>query len=99
MAYTGEGFGQLAQFHLLPTWLRPRVVEEVPTGLFPAPGRLAQSSLDPGLQSVFLPLFGWVAERCVRLRWLQQGKLPIYLLYIFICCGLLMVWSILEGRG
>jgi hypothetical protein len=66
--------------------------------LFPAAGRLVQVCPDAVLDRVFQPFFQRFADRVVRLRWLQQGKLPIYLLYIFVTCALLIVWSVLEGR-
>jgi formate hydrogenlyase subunit 3/multisubunit Na+/H+ antiporter MnhD subunit len=99
MAYTGEAFSELTVNHLLPEGLRPEVTAEKPFGLFPVASRLSQRTLDPVLTKVFLPVVETIALRCQRLRWLQQGKSHIYLLYIFLCCTFLMVWVMLEGRS
>ncbi len=99
MSYTAVAFAELAQSRLLPAVLRPEIEQFSPQGLFPVPGRLQQTSRDPLLSRCFQPLFTYLGDRAVRLRWLQQGRLPIYLLYIFLTCVVLMVWSILAERG
>jgi NADH:ubiquinone oxidoreductase subunit 5 (subunit L)/multisubunit Na+/H+ antiporter MnhA subunit len=99
MAYTAGGYSELTLKHLVLAPLRPELSLSAPQGLFPAAGRLVQLCPDPVLDQVFQPFFQRFADRVVRLRWLQQGKLPIYLLYIFAACALLIAWSVLEGRG
>ncbi|MBW6511604.1 MAG: hydrogenase [Desulfuromonadaceae bacterium] len=97
MSYTAEAYGEMVQ-HLLPRVIQPEVEAAAPKGLFPGRASISQRSIDPALQKFFYPGFHWLAERCVHLRWLQQGKLPVYLLYIFFCCAVLLVWSVIEGR-
>ena len=99
MAYKAEGYSEFAHNHLLPPALRPEVSRKRPRTLFPVAVVFIQQSREIVLQRCYQPLFSYLAERCVRLRWLQQGKLHLYLLYIFICCTLLMLWSILDNRG
>jgi formate hydrogenlyase subunit 3/multisubunit Na+/H+ antiporter MnhD subunit len=99
MAYTGEAFSELAFRQILPGGLRPEVEGGVVSGLIPPGSSLRQTSLDPLLTRCWRPLFGWAAVRCQRLRWLQQGQLPIYLLYMFAISMLLLVWSLWTGRG
>jgi NADH:ubiquinone oxidoreductase subunit 5 (subunit L)/multisubunit Na+/H+ antiporter MnhA subunit len=99
MSYTAVAFAELTQSRLLPTALHPQVDQVNPQGLFPLAGRLQQTSRDPLLSRWFQPLFSYLGDRAVRLRWLQQGRLPVYLLYIFLTCAVLMVWSILAERG
>jgi NADH:ubiquinone oxidoreductase subunit 5 (subunit L)/multisubunit Na+/H+ antiporter MnhA subunit len=99
MAYTAEGYAELAQQHLLSRWLRPTLSGGHPTGLFPPPETLRQEAPDPFLRRFYLPLLAAVAERCWRLRWLQQGKLHAYLLYVFLTCGVLLSWVVLDERG
>jgi hydrogenase-4 component B len=102
MAYTGDGFAELTQNHLLPSGLRLTTECAPVAGLFPRVVRLAQHGLDPVLGRWFLPGFERVADRCVRLRWLQQGRLQVYLLYVFLACAVLLVWIVLAefvGRG
>lgn len=100
MAYTGAAYGELTQNHLLPAPLRPRLVDTPQlTGFFPRGTRRRQISLDPLLSRLYRPAVAEIAERCVRLRWLQQGRLPVYLFYIFVTCTVLMVWVILADHG
>jgi len=99
MAYTSASYGELTRNHLLPAVLRPELTLPPVVENFPAGGRLEQVISDPMLDRVFHPYFRKLADRAVRLRWLQQGKLSIYLFYIFVTCALLIFWSVLEGRG
>lgn len=97
IAYTGESFSELAANHLLLQPMRPLVSGDRVSGLFPSTIELTQTSTDPVLQKGLLPLFTRIATRCQQLRWLQQGQLPIYLLYIFITSAVLMAWSLWAG--
>jgi formate hydrogenlyase subunit 3/multisubunit Na+/H+ antiporter MnhD subunit len=99
MAYKAEGYSEFAHHHLLPPALRPEVSRKRPRTLFPVTVHFFQHSQEILLQRCYQPLFTYLADRCVRLRWLQQGKLHLYLLYIFTCCTLLMLWSILDYIG
>jgi hypothetical protein len=99
MAYKAEGYSEFAHNHLLPQGLRPEVSRKRPRSLFPVTVHFFQHSHEILLQRCYQPLFTYLADRCVRLRWLQQGKLHLYLLYIFTCCTLLMLWSILDYIG
>jgi NADH:ubiquinone oxidoreductase subunit 5 (subunit L)/multisubunit Na+/H+ antiporter MnhA subunit len=99
MAYTGDGFAELTQSHLLPAGLRLAAAGAAVAGLFPRAVKLVQHGLDPVLGRWFLPGFERVADRCVRLRWLQQGRLQVYLLYVFLACAVLMAWSVLAELG
>ena len=99
MAYTSDGFSELTQSHLLPAGLRLAAAGEAVSGLFPRIVTLAHHGLDPVLSRWFLPGIERVADRCVRLRWLQQGRLPVYLLYVFVACAVLMAWIVLAERG
>lgn len=98
MAYTGAGFAELGQ-RQLPALLVPQSEGGQVRGLLAAPAHFAQSFVDPCLHRWLLPLVTYLGERCERLRWLQQGRLPIYLLYIFLTCALLLGWSLFAGGG
>lgn len=97
MAYSGEGYSELVFRHLLPHSMRPKVTAGQVVGPFPAPAELHQSSTDPILVRALQPLFAAIAERCQRLRWLQQGQMSIYLFYIFVASATLMAWSLWAG--
>lgn len=98
MTYSAEGFSELAHNRLLPDFLRPGVGGTVPAQVFAPPSRLVQSSDDPALLCWYQPLFSALADRFSHLRRLQQGRLAVYLLYIFLTCGALMVWSLWAFR-
>jgi formate hydrogenlyase subunit 3/multisubunit Na+/H+ antiporter MnhD subunit len=97
MAYTGEAYAEYVSHHIMPKVMRPKVTGGKVSGLFPVAGKLTQSSSDFVLIRCFQPLFVVLADRCQRLRWLQQGQLPIYLVYIFIASAVLMAWSLWAG--
>lgn len=97
MSYTGEGFSEFAAWHLLPSFMRPELSSLAIKGKFPKKSSLHQASTDPVLIRILQPLFVAIADRCQRLRWLQQGKLSIYLVYIFIASTVLMAWSLWAG--
>lgn len=79
------------------TWLRPETRQSGPRGPFPRVARLWQRSLDPVLHRYFEPLALRLGDRAVGLRWLQQGRLPIHLLYMFVACAVLIVWNLFGG--
>ncbi|MDY0189900.1 MAG: proton-conducting transporter membrane subunit [Desulfuromonas sp.] len=97
MEYTGESYSEIALHHLLPKIMRPSVTGGKVSGIAPAPTNLAQRADDPVLTVILQPLFKWMADRCQRLRWLQQGQLPIYLFYILLASTLLIAWSFWAG--
>jgi len=99
MSYTAEGFSELSAAHLMPGIMRPQLQREKIAGFFPAATNLAQTAPDPVLTRILQPLFMAIADRCQKLRWLQQGQLPIYLLYMFLLSTLLLGWSVWTGRG
>jgi len=97
IAYTGEGFSEMTFRHLLPRIMRPTVTGGKVTRIFPQTTSLNQQSTDPILVRALQPLFLAAALRCQHLRWLQQGRLQVYLGYIFIASAMLMAWSFWAG--
>ena len=79
--------------------LGPRAHATRVGGLSAGPAALRLTSLDPVLVHSWQPLFTWFAGRCQRLRWLQQGRLPVYLLYMFAALTLLLAWTLWLERG
>ncbi len=70
---------QLGLFRRL---LWPRSALVPPTGAFPGPSAFTQDLPDPVLDRAALPTFRLIARAIPWLRRSQQGRLPIYLLYI-----------------
>ena len=99
MSYTGEAFSELAFRRVLPRPVQPDIEVSNVSGLFPGPSQVQQTSRDSFLTYQWQPLFIWLADRCQRLRWLQQGQLAIYLLYMFAASTLLLAWTVWTSRG
>ncbi|HTM22710.1 MAG TPA: hypothetical protein VL172_19440, partial [Kofleriaceae bacterium] len=81
MQYTAGSFAQLGQ-GMLPAPLRPRLARSRLEAPFPATGSLTSRCDDPFTRAAYEPFLDRWAGRFARLRWLQQGSLHIYLLYI-----------------
>ena len=97
MQYTGGAFAQFLS-RLLPASLAARlVIERRPTGLFPRPGEFATECKDPVTRSAYEPFFSRWADRFTRLRWLQQGLLHVYLLYILVVVVAALAWMSLRA--
>jgi len=99
MSYTGGAYSELMFRHVLPKFVRPTINREGGGGDFPAGALLQQTSCDPLLTRYWRPLFVRIADACQRLRWLQQGRMSIYLLYMFLLSTLLLAWSTWTGKG
>jgi NADH:ubiquinone oxidoreductase subunit 5 (subunit L)/multisubunit Na+/H+ antiporter MnhA subunit len=92
MQYTGASFAQLMVGRVFPQFLRNRTAPTSPTGLFPRDGTFVSESPDPISERMYEPFFNYLAERFARLRWVQQGKIHFYLLYIMAVVVLSFVW-------
>ena len=92
MQYTSLSFSELMVSRMFPRALRPRSTSSVSQGVFPAPGSLTTEYPDPLSRRIYLPFFARTAERFARLRWLQQGKLHVYLLYFVVVLILAFAW-------
>jgi hydrogenase-4 component B len=100
MQYTGRSFAELIAEHLLPRFLRPHKKHQAPHGLFPTQSTFAAECPDPVSENVYEPFFRRWANRFARLRILQQGKIHIYLIYIFFSVVLALAWiSIRQWWG
>jgi hydrogenase-4 component B len=96
MQYTGRSFAELLAEHLLPPVLRTRIAVKGPRAIFAEPTRISSDCTDPLTRSVYEPFFGTWASRFARLRWLQQGSLHIYLLYILAVMTGGLAWTSLR---
>jgi formate hydrogenlyase subunit 3/multisubunit Na+/H+ antiporter MnhD subunit len=93
MQYTGSSFAQPLTdlFHAL---LRTKTARAPLTEYFPQDGSLATHTPDLCQDSLFKPLLLSISWGLSKLRWLQQGYLQIYLLYIFGTLVLLLLWQL-----
>jgi formate hydrogenlyase subunit 3/multisubunit Na+/H+ antiporter MnhD subunit len=92
MQYTGGSFAEIFTWRLLPRWFRPRQTVRPPEGLFPREAARASDAEDPFTRGAFRPFVARMSERFARWRWLQQGSLHLYLLYIVVAAVLGLVW-------
>jgi formate hydrogenlyase subunit 3/multisubunit Na+/H+ antiporter MnhD subunit len=96
MQYTARSFSELLAGRLLPALLRARVTIKRPHAIFAEPTGLSSDSADPLTRSVYEPFLGSWARRFGRLRWLQQGVLHVYLLYILAVVTSMLAWTSLR---
>jgi formate hydrogenlyase subunit 3/multisubunit Na+/H+ antiporter MnhD subunit len=92
MQYTGRSFAEMMAEHLLPRFLRPRTHRAPPQGVFPGASEFAAETPDPVTEGVYQPFFRRWARRFSALRILQQGRIHIYLIYIFMVVVLALAW-------
>ena len=93
MQYTASSFAQPLG-RLFRSVLRTQSHEQVPAGYFPDSAHLASHTPDVATTHLFLPLFARARRGLESLRWLQQGRVQLYLLYIFITLVVLLVWKL-----
>jgi len=97
MQYTGRGFAELLVARVLPRWARPLERLRPPEGFFPEGASLATDDRDPLTRSVYEPFFAAVANRFVRLRFLQHGTVHVYVLYVALAAIAALAWVAVRG--
>lgn len=93
MQYTARAFSEMLSERLVPRLLRARISGPVPTGLFPRSGALDSDCRDPMTRGFYEPFLERWGDRFARLRWMQQGVLHIYLVYILVALLAGLAWS------
>ena len=93
MQYTGGSFAEILAGRLLPPSLRGRISAHLPSTPFAEPSRLSSDLTDPLTRSAYDPFFERWSRRFSRLRWLQQGLLHFYLLYILLVVVAGLGWA------
>jgi formate hydrogenlyase subunit 3/multisubunit Na+/H+ antiporter MnhD subunit len=83
MQYSGASFAE-GIHRLLPGMLRARVVAPQSTDLFPGPARMSADRQDPFTRAAYEPMLDRGARRFSKLRWVQQGLLHLYILYVVL---------------
>ncbi|MCX7046060.1 MAG: proton-conducting transporter membrane subunit [Candidatus Sumerlaeota bacterium] len=93
MQYTASSFAQpITQFFAKLLGIVRR--ERKPQGLFPAAASFASESPDIFRRRFFDPMFRGVTYALSHLRWLQHGRLQLYVLYIAITLLALLLWKL-----
>jgi hydrogenase-4 component B len=98
MQYTARSFGQpLAE--LLPALLKPVIRILRPSGLFPMRSEFETGTEDPFTKRIFEPAILQAGHRMARLRWIQQGAVHVYLLYILVALAVGLAWASYGNAG
>jgi hypothetical protein len=66
----------------------------VPKGLFPKPAFFASDTVDVFKERLFKPVFLAIESAIARMRWLQHGRLQLYILYIAVTLLVLLIWKL-----
>jgi formate hydrogenlyase subunit 3/multisubunit Na+/H+ antiporter MnhD subunit len=93
MQYTARAVSEFFTSSLLPPLFGPRFSARAPEGLFPSASRVESDTVDPLTRGAYEPFFGRWADRFARLRFLQQGLLHVYVVYILLTLLLALGWS------
>jgi NADH:ubiquinone oxidoreductase subunit 5 (subunit L)/multisubunit Na+/H+ antiporter MnhA subunit len=97
--YTGRSFAELLVGGALPRWLRPLHHVRPPEGLFPTSASFSSDTTDPMTRAAYEPLLARLGDRFAWLRWLQQGSLHAYLVYIATMTILGLAWVSVRKWG
>jgi hydrogenase-4 component B len=93
MQYTAGSFSETLAERLVPRVLRARVSVARAIEPFPAPVRLVSDCRDPMTRGFYEPFIERWADRLARLRWMQQGVLQVYVVYILVALLAGLAWS------
>jgi formate hydrogenlyase subunit 3/multisubunit Na+/H+ antiporter MnhD subunit len=97
MQYTARGMSELFTDVVLPRRLVPKFIRSLPVGVLPTAGHLEGETSDPLTRDAYGPFVTRWADRFARLRWMQQGHLHIYLLYILMTLIVALAFSALHS--
>ena len=93
MQYTASSFAQplTKMFGFL---LRTRRRFAAPKGFFPEHAALHTETDDLFQKNLFRPAFRGIEWLLLRLHWLQQGRVQLYILYVAVTLLVLLVWNL-----
>ena len=94
MQYTATSFAQPLT-DLFRLFLRTRKSISPPKGIFPGESALDTETADICEKYVYQPAFKWISSALSRLRWLQHGRLQVYVLYIALTLWILLIWKLM----
>jgi hydrogenase-4 component B len=95
MQYTGSSFAQPLMEIFAPL-LGTRRRGDAPRGFFPQTASFATDTPDVFRERLYQPLFGGVRRALSALRWLQHGRVQLYVLYVAVTVVVLLVWRLAE---
>jgi len=93
MQYTASSFVQPLTERLA-SLIRTQRKFSPPQGFFPPDAALSTETSDLSRRYFFQPVFTGVSRGLGSLRWLQQGQMQLYVLYIALTLFALLVWRL-----
>ena len=96
MQYTGSSFAQ-PLVELVGPVLRTRKDVVRPIGLIAKVATLWTETPDMNREYLYAPAFRGIGALIARLRWLQHGRLHLYVLYVALTIVFLLFWSFGVG--
>jgi NADH:ubiquinone oxidoreductase subunit 5 (subunit L)/multisubunit Na+/H+ antiporter MnhA subunit len=89
--YTASSFARPALEFFTPL-VRTRMFLAPPSGLFPRSAELTTDTFDLSTNFIYRPMFGSIGWTVSKLRWLQQGRVHLYVLYLGCTMLALLIW-------
>ncbi|MHC1741549.1 MAG: proton-conducting transporter membrane subunit [Syntrophobacteraceae bacterium] len=93
MQYTASSFAQPLT-KMFETFLRPTTKCEKPDELFPIHASFHSETEDLFGQKLYRPIFLGIERLVLTLRFLQAGRVQLYILYIGLTLLLLLIWNL-----
>lgn len=93
MQYTGSSFAEPVTTMFAAVLRQVKTVIK-PEGQFPRRSAYESSTPDPARDIIYRPAATGVDRSLVRLRWLQHGRINLYILYIAVTLVALLVWKV-----
>lgn len=93
MQYTASSFADPI-VTLLGMLLRTVRIVQKPEGLFPRTSRVSTDTPDLFTSKMYDPAFMGIGWLMARLRWLQHGRIQLYVLYIALTLLILLLWKL-----
>jgi hypothetical protein len=98
MQYTASSFAD-PLLGLARSVLKPHVHDRRPAGYFPGAAERSTHTGDLADERAWRPAVRVVARVLSSARWLQQGRLQLYLLYILVTVVSLLLWQLASAEG
>ena len=93
MQYTASSFASPLVI-LFRMFLRPKTRLHAPQGLFPTQASFHSETPDVFRDYLYRPVFFGVVWAASKLRWLQHGRIQLYVLYIALTILVLLIWKL-----
>ncbi|MBN2590045.1 MAG: hypothetical protein JXA96_09290 [Sedimentisphaerales bacterium] len=94
MQYTATSFAQPLT-NLFKLFLPTREDVSLSKGIFPSKSAFHSDTSDIGEKYIYKPVYRLINLFVSKLRWLQHGRLQIYVLYIALTLLILLIWKLM----